>query len=250
MSYMQLAKGRSNCRKWICRKKRSYRHRHLKETSGAGLRFMLAPLVPEHGDVTTGKGCTVVATKEFSPLASMTQDRRCRGFLSHFKYQCGTEARLVHSDIGELSSSLEDFCRSVASRDEAFYGRCSSSIRFLLESANAASLLPRHNDGIKMCSLIFNGSNERILTPTPAYIINEVQSDGSGRESVKESKKISSKAEEKQQNRVLNRFVANYIEDFPPLTTTLRVSCYSYYCPALRMWPRFLWAAAKVWKRV
>ena len=118
------------------------------------------------------------------------------------------------------------------------------------ETANAASLLPRHNDGIKMCSLIFNGSNERILTPTPAYIINEVQSDGSGRESVKESKKISSKAEEKQQNRVLNRFVANYIEDFPPLSTTLRVSCYSYCCPALRMWPRFLWAAAKVWKRV
>ena len=58
--------------------------------------------------------------------------------------------------------------------------------------------------------------------------------------------RISSKAEEKQQNRVLNRFVANYIEDFPPLTTTLRVSCYSYYGPASRMWPRFLWAAAKV----
>ena len=62
--------------------------------------------------------------------------------------------------------------------------------------------------------------------------------------------KISSKAEEKQQNRVLNRFVANYTVDFPPLSTTRRVSYYSYYCPALQMWPRFLWAAAKVWKRV
>ena len=146
-------------------------------------------------------------------------------------------------------TTLKDFCGSATSRDESFYGISSSSIRFLPETANAASLLPRHNDGIKMCSLIFNGSNERILTPTPAYIIDEVQSDGSGRESVEKPKKISSKAEEKQQNRVLNRFVANYTEDFPPLSTTRRVSCYSYYCPALRMWPRFLWAAAKVWKR-
>ena len=59
--------------------------------------------------------------------------------------------------------------------------------------------------------------------------------------------KISSKAEEKQQNHVPNRFVAYYTEEFPRLsTTTCRVSCYSYYCPASRMWPRFLWAAAKV----
>mgnify|MGYP001378106771 CR=1 FL=1 len=98
------------------------------------------------------------------------------------------------------------------------------------ETANAASLLPRHNDGIKMCSLICNGSNERILTPTPAYIIDEVQSDGSGRESVEKPKKISSKAEEKQQNHVPNRFVAYYTQEFPRLsTTTCRVSCYSYY---------------------
>ena len=127
----------------------------------------------------------------------------------------------MHSDIGELSSSLEDFCRSAASRDEAFYGRCISSIRFLLESANAASLLPCHDDYTKMCNMICNGSIERILPPTPAHLINEVQSDGSGRESVEKPKKISSKAEEKD------------TEEFPPLSTTCRVSCYSYYCPAL-----------------
>ena len=73
---------------------------------------MLAPLVPEHGDVTTGKGCTVVATKEFSPLASMTQDRRYRGFLSHFKNQCGTEARLVHREMGEMMPGEDIFLDS------------------------------------------------------------------------------------------------------------------------------------------
>ena len=147
-------------------------------------------------------------------------------------------------------TTLNDFCGSAAAKNESFDGSSSSSIRSLPENENAASLPPRRNEYTNLCSMICNGRNERILPPTSAYIINEVQSDGSGRESVKESKKISSKAEEKQQNRVLNRFVANYIEDFPPLSTTLRVSCYSYYCPALRMWPRFLWAAAKVWKRV
>ena len=151
-------------------------------------------------------------------------------------------------------TTLNDFCGSAAARDESFYygssSRRRSSIRSLPETANAASLPPRRNEYTKMCSMICNGRNERILPPTSAYIINEVQSDGSGRESVKESKKISSKAEEKQQNRVLNHFVANYTVDFPPLSTTCRVSYYSYYCPALQMWPRFLWAAAKVWKRV
>ena len=145
-------------------------------------------------------------------------------------------------------TTLKDFCGSATSRDESFYGISSSSIRFLPETA--ASLLPCRIDDTKMYSMICNGSNEHILTPTPAYIIDEVQSDGSGRESVEKPKKISSKAEEKQQNRVLNRFVANYTVDFPPLSTTRRVSYYSYYCPALQMWPRFLWAAAKVWKRV
>ena len=32
----------------------------------------------------------VVATKELSPLPTMTQGKRYRGFLSHFKYECGT----------------------------------------------------------------------------------------------------------------------------------------------------------------
>ena len=148
-------------------------------------------------------------------------------------------------------TTLNDFCGSAAAKNESFDGSSSSSsIRSLPKNENAASLPPRRNEYTKMCSMICNGKNERILPPTSAYIINEVQSDGGGRESVKESKKISSKAEEKQQNRVLNRFVANYTVDFPPLSTTRRVSYYSYYCPALQMWPRFLWAAAKVWKRV
>ena len=143
-------------------------------------------------------------------------------------------------------TTLNGFCGSAAAKDESFYGSSSISIRSPPENENAASLPPRRNEYTNMCSMICNGRNERILPPTSAYIINEVQTDGSGRESVKESKKISSKAEEKQQNRVLNRFVANYTVDFPPLSTTRRVSYYSYYCPALQMWPRFLWAAAKV----
>tara|TARA_A100001015_G_C14470185_1_gene511435 strand:- start:204 stop:365 length:162 start_codon:yes stop_codon:yes gene_type:complete len=32
----------------------------------------------------------------------MVGDKRYRGFLSHFKHECGTEARLVHTGMSEI----------------------------------------------------------------------------------------------------------------------------------------------------
>ena len=54
----------------------------------------------------------VVATKELSPLPTMTQGKRYRGFLSHFKYECGTEARLVHREMGEMMPGEDIFLDS------------------------------------------------------------------------------------------------------------------------------------------
>ena len=59
-----------------------------------------------------GNVTTVVATKELSPLPTMTQGKRYRGFLSHFKYECGTEARLVHSKMGEMMPGEDIFLDS------------------------------------------------------------------------------------------------------------------------------------------
>ena len=59
-----------------------------------------------------GNVTNVVATKELSPLPTMTQGKRYRGFLSHFKYECGTEARLVHSKMGEMMPGEDIFLDS------------------------------------------------------------------------------------------------------------------------------------------
>ena len=54
----------------------------------------------------------VVATKELSPLPTMTHGKRYRGFLSHFKYECGTEARLVHREMREMMPGEDIFLDS------------------------------------------------------------------------------------------------------------------------------------------
>ena len=59
-----------------------------------------------------GNVTNVVATKELSPLPTMTQGKRYRGFLSHFKYECGTEARLVHREMGEMMPGEDIFLDS------------------------------------------------------------------------------------------------------------------------------------------
>ena len=59
-----------------------------------------------------GNVTNVVATKELLPLPTMTQGKRYRGFLSHFKYECGTEARLVHSKMGEMMPGEDIFLDS------------------------------------------------------------------------------------------------------------------------------------------
>ena len=59
-----------------------------------------------------GNVTNVVATKELLPLPTMTQGNRYRGFLSHFKYECGTEARLVHREMGEMMPGEDIFLDS------------------------------------------------------------------------------------------------------------------------------------------
>ena len=54
----------------------------------------------------------VVTTQELSPLPTITKGKRYRGFLSHFKYECGTEARLVHSKMGEMMPGEDIFLDS------------------------------------------------------------------------------------------------------------------------------------------
>ena len=55
-----------------------------------------------------------VLMKELSPLPTITEGKRHRGLLSHSKYECGTEARLIHKELSEILPDEEFFLDSGA----------------------------------------------------------------------------------------------------------------------------------------
>ena len=66
-------------------------------------------------------------------LPALSGGKRYRGFLSHFKHECGTEARLVHNEMSEIMPGEDIFLDS--GKDELNHHPLSINVSYMYYSS-------------------------------------------------------------------------------------------------------------------